>query len=188
MNILTTLQLTAHDIEEMAAENSGFRSMLKGYAAERMLARVLDSNPQIETWVKNSDSDSSSYCDFTVTYKGATFRIELKSEGVNGVVKLKTSDKNRYVHVGEEEEVDCVHVFETTALPADRFEILAVSTLNNGRGWGFKFFDVEDIPRANHQNIPENIRDRFLTSSFKSEDAECYTTDPFTMFDRLLAN
>lgn len=175
---MDTLQISALDIEKMAQMSSGFKSMLIGTSAEMQLTRILAANPEIAFFAKNNDLDRSKRSDFTVTYKGTEFRLELKSENTLRKVPLKTSDSISY-----ERELGS---YTTTALPADRFDILAVSLFNRGRGWSFAFIEEHHLARTKHKVIPEGYRNEYLTSQLRVDDYESATSDPFTLFERIL--
>lgn len=176
--LLDMLQISAADIEKMATMSSGFRSMLIGTSAEMQLTRLLSTNPQLAIFEKNEDLDRAKRSDFTVTYKGVPFRIELKSENIDGLVKLKTSDSVTYKREAGS--------YTTTALPTDRFDILAVSLFNRGRGWSFAFVEEGEIARTRHKVIPEQYMDEYFVSSFRLEDCEGVTSDPFTLLERII--
>lgn len=182
-SLLSSLQLTFDDIEKMATLSRGFRSMLVGTSAEMQLQRMLAANSRIASFCKNDDADRSRRSDFTVVYKGSPFRIELKSETTEGSVLLKTSDSVTYRY----EEQDAVGVFTTTAMPVDRFDILAVSLFNRGRGWSFAFIEAKDLARSQHKAVPDQFKEDFFASRIKVDDYEGSTTDPFTLFERILS-
>lgn len=177
--LLDTLQISMLDIEKMAKMSSGFRSMLIGTSAEMQLTRLLGTNSQLAFFEKNPDLDRAKRSDFTVTYKGVPFRMELKSENTEGLVKLKTSDSVTYKRE--------VCAYTTTALPTDRFDILAVSLFNRGKGWSFAFIEADDLARTTHKVIPEQYRDEYFASVLRLDDYnEVTTSDPFTLFERII--
>ena len=177
--LLDTLQISVLDIEKMAKMSSGFRSMLIGTSAEMQLTRLLGTNSQLAFFEKNPDLDRAKRSDFTITYKGTPFRMELKSENVDGLVKLKTSDSVTY----KREDGS----YTTTALPTDRFDILAVSLFNRGKGWSFAFVEADDIARTRHKVIPEQYVGEYFASSIDLNDYDdVATSDPFTLFERIM--
>lgn len=152
--------------------------MLIGTSAEMQLTRLLGTNSQLAFFEKNPDLDRAKRSDFTVTYKGVPFRLELKSENVDGFVKLKTSDSVTYKREAG--------TYTTTALPVDRFDILAVSLFNRGKGWSFAFVEADDLARTTHKVIPEQYREEYFAGSLVLEDYETVTSDPFTLFERII--
>lgn len=181
MSLVNALQISLNDLETMADMSSGFKSMLVGTAAEMQLVRLFSANAANSNFVKNPDLQRSKRSDFTVEYKGYSFRVELKTEGKNGKVILKTSDKATYTDYTDGETT-----FSTTAMPADRFDILAVSLFNRGHGWGFAFVEVDSLARTEHEAVPERLRADFLSSNVDVSAHDEATTDPFTLFDRII--
>lgn len=87
-SILETWGISPEYLTELVNTNPSLRGMIVGYIAERKLREQFEAHKRTEAHYKDDDHDRTKKGDLVVSYKGESFRIEVKSLQTNAVEVL----------------------------------------------------------------------------------------------------
>lgn len=162
--------LTPAEINEVIAANPPVLSTLSGFVAEYKFRKVWLCDPRITEVVRPRAHDRKSKGDFTFNYRGATFRLEVKSldvpkvrssaDGFKGTFQCNASD-SRPVTLPNGKSVT------TNCLVVGEFDVLAVSLFAFERSWRFGFARNDDLPRSTWKKYKPWQRKYLLKSSME---------------------
>jgi hypothetical protein len=167
-SILKEWEIDEYDLTMIIDANPSLRGMTLGYVAEFKFEQMWLGRAGISDVAKADDHDRTKKGDRTITYKGRTVVLEVKSlqtntiRNVEGVwtarAQVDASD-NRTVKLPNGEEVS------TTCLLVGEFDILAVNTYAFEKKWRFVFAKNKDLPRTTFKKYKESIRKYLLATT-----------------------
>lgn len=138
-------------LERCINSTPSLRGFLQGYVAEEHLRGELEETPGVSEVEKIPDR-ALEKGDFRLRYRGAFFRVELKSVltdsvradpirgGFQGKVIIKNTDSKTVIIGGRK--------VRTTCLSRGGFDILAISTVCMDGKWKCKFIASKYLPSA----------------------------------------
>jgi len=184
-------ELTPDEVNDIIAANPPVLSTLSGFVAEYKFRKLWLNDPRISNVARPRAHDRKSKGDFTFTYCGSLFRLEVKSldvpkvrrdgEGFKGTFQCNASD-SRPVTLPNGRAVT------TNCLVVGEFDVLAVSLFAFERTWRFAFARNDDLPRSTWAKYKPWQR-RYLLKSSKAMTwplSTPYHKDLFPVLDSIL--
>ncbi len=168
MGILEDWGITADDLNDVLSERPSVRGVLVGFLSEYKLQRTVFSDARIHRLKRYDDHDRSRPADFSFTYQGREFTVEVKSLQSNSVRNRNGSFMGRsQVDASDRRKVTFPDgsTLETTCLRAGTFDILAINLFEFRQRWEFAFIANADLPRSRHRPYTEYQRKHLLATS-----------------------
>lgn len=165
MGILDDWGITIDDLNIVLSERPAIRGILVGFLAEYKLQHNIFNDARIHKLTRYPDHDRSRPADFSFTFHGREYTIEVKSLQSNSVrrsnghyrgsAQVDASDK-RPVELPNGEMV------ETTCLVAGKFDILAVNLYEFRQKWEYAFIANANLPRSAYRKYTAEQRNHLL--------------------------
>lgn len=195
-SILERWHITEEEFTVIVDENPSLRGFTLGYIGEYKLRDMLQKNREVTALRKPDDHDrkKGSKNDLTVSYKGFSFTIEVKSLQTN-LIKFDPSSE---VYTGKA-QVDASDsrpvtlsdgsVLKTACLLRGGFDLLAINLFQFREVWDFAFILNRDLPSSTYRHYTPFQREQLLPSlvSVSWPVKAPFVTDPFILLDRLVA-
>lgn len=152
-SILDHFGLSVEEFSDLVRTNNSLRGILAGYAGEKHFRdEIIAGLAGVEDLGKPDDHDRRRKGDRTVSYKGESFRIEVKSlqsnsirydpvAGWRGKAQCDASDR-RLVKLPNGDEVT------TTCLVVGEWDVLACNLFAFGQGRHYAYIRNCDLPRS----------------------------------------
>ena len=189
--ILDRWQVSPQQLTEIIDQNPSLRGMLVGYVAEMKVREIWFSSPRVESARKPDDHDRKEKGDLVVTYRGAPFRIEVKSIQTNSIRRSENGATARFQCDASDRRVIGLpggRKVNTTCLKVDEFDVVAVNLFSLLNRWEFAFARNRDLPRSTYKRYPASVRKQLLASlvPITWPLAAPFRAEPFSLFDEIL--
>ncbi len=189
--ILERWNITIEELTLLVDENASLKGLMSGYIAEFQLREILCTDPRITHYEKPLDHNRDEKYDLIITYRGHSFRIEVKSLQSNSI---KDKEERPFSGTFQCDASDRRTIIlpsgrlETTCLLVGGFDMIAVSLFSFQEKWDFAFALNRDLPRSTFRKYTQEQQQYLISSSIKITwpPQPPFTANPFDLLDILV--
>jgi hypothetical protein len=160
--------VTPDELAEAAQENPSLNGLLMGYVAEIQLKRMIEASEHVTDSNKHDDHDRKNKGDRVIVYKGHRVNIESKSLQSTLIKDLGNDQWSGKTQVDGSDKAGVIlpdgSVINTTCLPYNTFDVLAVNCFLFGHQWRWQFCRNSELRNSPSKKYTDYQRQNLMAT------------------------